>query len=79
MAAPLMARKFDLDAGAFALGDRASKAFDQRLNVRKGDRCCRGLGEDRGERLAVSGVHGRTLAEYAITVRRAGCSAASNG
>lgn len=66
MAAPLMTRKFDPDARTFALGDRATEGFDQRLNVCEDDRSKRGLGEDRGERLAVSGVHGAMIAESAI-------------
>lgn len=66
MAAPLMALKLDLDARAFALGDGAAESFDQRLNVREDDRSKCGLGEDCGERLAVSSVHSRMIAESAI-------------
>ena len=69
MATPLVTRKFDLDARALALGDRAAERLDQRLNVGKDDGRKRGLGEDRGERLAVSGVHGEMIAESAIKAR----------
>ena len=69
MATPLVTRKFDLDARALALGERATERLDQRLNVGKDDRRKRGLGEDRGERLAVSGVHSEMIAESAIKVR----------
>jgi hypothetical protein len=66
-----MTGKFDLDARTFALGDRAAERFDQRLDVCEGDGRPRGLGEDRGERLSVSGVHGDTIAESAIVLRLA--------
>ncbi len=69
MATPLVTRKFDLDARALALGERATERLDQRLNVGKDDGRKRGLGEDRGERLAVSGVHGEMIAESAIKAR----------
>ena len=69
MATPLVTRKFDLDARALALGERATERLDQRLNVGKDDRRKRGLGEDRVERLAVSGVHNEMIAESAIKVR----------
>lgn len=69
MATPLVTRKFDLDARALALGDRAAERLDQRLNVGKDDGRKRGLGEDRVERLAVSGVHSEMIAESAIKVR----------
>lgn len=62
MAAPLMASQFNLDARTFALGGRAAEGFDQRLNVCKDNRRQRGPGEDRGERLAVSGVHDGMIA-----------------
>jgi len=66
-----MTGKFDLDARTFALGDRAAERFDQRLDVCEGDGRPRGLGEDRGERLSVPGVHGDTIAESAIVLRLA--------
>ena len=69
MTTPLMIGKFDLDARTFALGDRAAKGFDQRLDVRKDDGRKRGLGEDRGERLAVASIHGGMIADYAINRR----------
>ena len=66
MAAPLMAFKFDLDARAFALRDRAAEGLDQCFDVCEDDRRKRGPGEDCGERLAVSGIHGGMIAESAI-------------
>ena len=62
MTAPLLTRKFDLDARTFARGDRAAEGLDQRLNVCKDDGRKRWLGEDRGERLAVAGIHGNMIA-----------------
>ena len=67
VAAPLMAREFNLDARTFALGDGTAKRLDQGLNVCEDDRSKRGLGEDRGERLAVSGVHRDMISESAIS------------
>lgn len=66
MTAPLLTAQFELDARAFALGDRAAKGFDQRLDVGKNDGRKRRLGEDRGERLAVACIHGSMIAQSAI-------------
>lgn len=71
MATPLLSCKFDLDARAFALEDRATESLDQRFNVCKHDGRQRGLGEDRGERLAMATIHGSMIAQSAITARLA--------
>lgn len=71
MTTPLVTGKFNLDARTLALGDRAAEGLDQRLNVCKDDGRKRGLGEDRGERLAVAGIRDDMIAQSAITRRLA--------
>lgn len=74
-----MTGKFDLDARPLALGDRAAKCLDQRLDFRKDDRRQGGPGEDRGERLAVSSIHGQMIAESDINLRLAVRGRSSDG
>jgi hypothetical protein len=62
MTAPLMTRKFNLDPRPLALGNSAAESLDKRLNVCENHRRQSGLGEDRGERLAVASVHGAMMA-----------------
>lgn len=66
MTAPLMTGKFDLYARPLALGDRATKSLDQPFDICKDDGGQRGLGEDRSERLTVTSIHGKMIADTAI-------------